>query len=182
MADMRVWVGCLGCYNDGLLIGEWVDAVDAESVTVGRLAETMREGSQTRAWHLTHEELWVMDLDGMAPFVTGECSPAHAQRVAEMVGQVAEHQRGAFGAWFENESRDLDDDLPGQFEEEYRGEYDSLTDYAATYCEDAGMTQSLPEWVANYVDYEAMGRDWRLGGDIWEAATPDGGVWVFTNA
>ncbi len=26
----RVWVGCLGCYNAGVLVGAWVDAAEAE--------------------------------------------------------------------------------------------------------------------------------------------------------
>lgn len=29
MSDAKVWVGCLGCYNGGALVGEWFDAGEA---------------------------------------------------------------------------------------------------------------------------------------------------------
>ena len=29
----RVWVGCLGCYNAGRLVGRWVDAEDAADLS-----------------------------------------------------------------------------------------------------------------------------------------------------
>lgn len=29
----RVWIGCLACYNEGRLVGDWHDALGADEVT-----------------------------------------------------------------------------------------------------------------------------------------------------
>lgn len=29
----RAWIGCLACYNEGRLVGDWFDAVTADEVT-----------------------------------------------------------------------------------------------------------------------------------------------------
>jgi len=84
-----------------------------------------------------------------------------------------------FAAWVDNETRDLDDDLEDQFRDEFLGFYDDLGDYAYQLTE--GMRDELPEWVANYVDWDAMGRDYRLGGDVWTADASGGGIYVFGN-
>jgi Antirestriction protein len=41
-----------------------------------------------------------------------------------------------------------------------------LGDYASEFFEETGGLESVPESVRNYIDWEAMGRDWDLGGDI----------------
>lgn len=30
----RVWVACLNCYNNGRLVGQWIDCTDLEDVTL----------------------------------------------------------------------------------------------------------------------------------------------------
>ena len=29
----RAWIGCLACYNEGRLVGDWYDAINAAEVT-----------------------------------------------------------------------------------------------------------------------------------------------------
>ena len=35
----RVWPACLNCYNNGRLVGQWVDCADAAYVTLEQLHE-----------------------------------------------------------------------------------------------------------------------------------------------
>ena len=35
----HVWPACLACYNNGRLVGQWVDCTDAEDVTLEQLHE-----------------------------------------------------------------------------------------------------------------------------------------------
>jgi hypothetical protein len=106
MDTPRVWVGCLGCYNAGALVGKWVDAIEAEEVTVDTLADVIRAefdnsdrvaeilAEHDGSWHRDaspHEELWCMDLEGFGPFIKGECSPSHAQRIAEFIDNLPSH-------------------------------------------------------------------------------------------
>ncbi len=49
-------------------------------------------------------------------------------------------------------------------EENYSGCYKSLADYAEELTED---TSQIPESLAYYIDYERMGRDMELNGDVY---------------
>ena len=51
------------------------------------------------------------------------------------------------------------DDLEGDFEDRYRGQYKSDTDFADEYAEETGMLDGVPETVKCYFDYEAFARD-----------------------
>ena len=63
----RAWIGCLACYNEGRLVGDWYDAINADEVTTYDL-----HGAHSRAD--SHDELWVMDHENIP--VSGEMSPA----------------------------------------------------------------------------------------------------------
>lgn len=87
----RVWIGCLSCYNEGRLVGEWVDATNAGDLTPNDL-----HGIPT-----THEELWVFDLEGF-PSGTGEMSPTAAAPWGELYEEVGETQWPALLAWVDS--------------------------------------------------------------------------------
>jgi len=57
---------------------------------------------------------------------------------------------------------------PSEVEERYTGEYDSWKDWAEQFAEDTGMLSEVPENLQYYFDFEAYGRDARLGGDMCE--------------
>lgn len=166
----RAWVGCLGCYNAGRLVGDWVNGTDADSLTVDALH--LAHDVMTSALDV-HEELWVMDHEGYGGLLKGECSPAEAQRLAEVLDTVPEHQRDAFAAYV-GDGNDPDD-----FEDAYMGEWGSVEDYASDYIEQSGELERVPEWLAPYIDAERFARDLVLGGDIWTHDAPLSGVWVF---
>lgn len=49
-----VWIGCLGCYNEGVLNGEWFPAHEAGEITIRALHRGATD----------HEEMWVFDIEG----------------------------------------------------------------------------------------------------------------------
>ena len=65
-----------------------------------------------------------------------------------------------FGEWDEND-----------FNERYRGSYDSWEDMATQLLDEMGTLEAIPENLRYYFDYEAYARDMRLGGEMCE----DGG-------
>jgi antirestriction protein len=161
---MRAWVGCLACYNDGRLVGEWVDAPDADTCV-----PCERPG---------HEEWWVMDHEGLP--IDGECSPAYATAMAALVSEVEEWRRGAVLAWIRegNYSTDVDG-LPvlSDFDEAYQGEYDSDRDYAQTLAEDSGLVPEEYTWPVSCIDWGQA--TYELMMDHYTAPAPGGGVYVF---
>lgn len=166
----RAWIGCLPCYNEGRLVGEWVDAAEAGDLTPADL-----HGTPT-----THEELWVFDLEGF-PQGIGEMSPSAAVPWGELFDEVGEVQWPGLLAWVESgcyvaEGTGDRPSLP-DFEEAYQGEGDSFADYAAQLAEDIGLTDGWPEEAQRYFDWEAWTRDLKF--DYTIAAAPDGGVFIF---
>lgn len=165
---MRAWVGCLACYNEGRLVGEWVEAVDADTFTPCQRAD--------------HEEWWVMDHEGLP--ISGECSPTEATRWAEWLSEVEEWQRGAVLAWVDLGNYFTDKDgLPilSDFDEAYCGEWDSFREYAEDLAESCGYLPSGDDVRANpllsYINWDAWARD--LAYDYNTAPAPAGGVYVF---
>jgi hypothetical protein len=82
-----VWIGCLACYNNTRLVGEWFDAEDADTVS---LAEVHSGAGHVRS---DCEELWVMDHESIP--VQGEMSPYDAAEWARVILEVPNHQREA---------------------------------------------------------------------------------------
>lgn len=164
----RAWIGCLACYNEGRLVGDWYNAIDADDVT----PETIH-GRAT-----SHEELWCFDIENM--LTRSEMSPHEATRQAEVIESVDEHQRAAFHAWVASGDYVEDGDgLPSvsDFEERYCGEWESFDDYARELADDTGLLADVPEGIANYFDWDAWTRDLRF--DYSTYGNPEGGVFVF---
>ncbi|SEN75948.1 Antirestriction protein (ArdA) [Nitrosomonas marina] len=63
-------------------------------------------------------------------------------------------------------------------EENYCGCYKSLADFAEGLTEE---TTQIPENLAYYIDYERMGRDMELSGDIYTIETAFEEVHIFWN-
>ena len=62
--------------------------------------------------------------------------------------------------------------------ENYMGCYSSLADYAQELTED---TSEVPEHLQFYIDYERMGRDMDMSGDIFTIETRFDQVHIFLN-
>jgi antirestriction protein len=171
--DLKVWVGCLACYNEGKLIGRWVDAIDA-----GEKSPEDVHGMPTH-----HEELWCLDVDDSTGlFLTGEMSPGEAQRIAEGAQRLEDDgiDAKALAAFLSNEHRtlaDCDDDAIERFEDAYRGEWDTERDFAENEAADCGLIARKVEWPYTCVDWEAATRE--LMFDYWSVSAGGGTLYVF---
>ncbi|UUW92249.1 antirestriction protein ArdA [Pimelobacter simplex] len=167
--EPRVWLGCLACYNDGRLVGEWVAAIDAPMITASQL-----HGRPT-----DHEELWCFDLDNLP--LARELSPTEAGEWGTLLAEVDEHHRQAFAAWVLSGEylAEGGGDLPSlaDFEERYEGEWATFDDFGAELFEECGYDAEVPEHLAPYFDMRAWVRD--LAYEYTTLRAPDGGVFVF---
>jgi len=169
----RAWVGSLGAYNAGNLIGRWFDAVDCDDIT----ADDVYRGSGLCPDG--DEELWVFDHENIP--VSGEMSPYDAAEWGRTLAEVPDHQRAALCAWVRSGVYVAEGtgDLPSvsDFEERYAGHWDGFAEYAHQLAEDIGLLADVPEEVARYFDWAAWSRDLAL--DHTTEADADGGVHVF---
>lgn len=67
------------------------------------------------------------------------------------------------------------------FEDNYRGEFESLEDYARNLLEDTASLDDVPIWLQSYIDYAAIGRDEELGGGIFTIEENYKSLHVFLN-
>ncbi|MDJ0769421.1 MAG: antirestriction protein ArdA [Ilumatobacter sp.] len=169
----RIWAASLSDYNAGVLHGAWIDAArdpdDIDADIAAMLAASHQRGAEEWAIH---------DCEDFGPVRLGEYeSIIDVSRIA--LG-ITEHGM-AYAAWVAHHGEHPDDD----FEDCFLGEWDSLQDYAQHYADDTNLDRLLQECVPGYLlayvafDAAAFGRDLELGGDIFTADTPDGGIWVF---
>lgn len=162
----RVWVGCLACYNDGRLIGEWLDADECEDATPQSVG----------CKYASHEEPWCFDHEGWSGALSGEVSPMEAARVwadeAEPVFKWAEENGVPVAAAYE--AAEQYDGSADWLAENYIGTFGSLREYAEECIEGSGTLDDVPEFLRNYIDYESYGADLRhdvamveLNGDLY---------------
>ena len=116
----RVWVGCLACYNEGRLVGEWFDAEDCPQ-DEDEFNEAVPGHKKIRQLN-PHEELWVFDHENSP--VSGEYSPMAARQYAEWLEDLDDDQREAFDAYLSGFGIDFDEDAVGKFQDAYIGRYE----------------------------------------------------------
>ena len=168
----RVWIGCLHCYNDGRLVGDWFNAATADEVTTYDV-----HGAHSR--DDSHDELWVFDHENLP--VRGEFGVLEATEWGGVYEEAGGEQWPALCAWVESGDYVAEGtgDLPSisDFEESYQGHWESFEDYARELADDIGLLADVPEEIARYFDWQAWSRD--LAFDYATHDNPEGGVFVF---
>lgn len=163
--EPRAWVGCLACYNNGNLVGTWLDGPAAAEWTCPR-------GPY-------HEEFWCFDIENVPKNYLKEMSPLEFSELAEFIESIDEHQRGAVFAWMDNIHLDWRDYDESDFEEAYAGEWVDEKDYAYDLALETGFEES-DSWPGSYIDWDAATRDLFMS-DYYSIDNLDGGIWVFHN-
>ena len=164
---MRIWVGCLACYNAGELIGEWIDVAETAE---DELTPEFIHGRDT-----SHEELWVTDFEGFEDLIDGEGSVSLFYSAAELFREAEESYVGvpALVAWLKFEGLNWDDHraVIEDFKERYVGEYDSGADCAEGELAEiyADVIEALPESLRYRIDWDGVWTDMRASGEYFEA-------------
>ncbi len=162
----RIWVGCLAAYNAGHLHGRWIDVTDTDDIweTVRAMLADSPEANAG--------EWSIFDYEGFDGAEVSES--AGFDRVCVLADYIGEHGELG-GKLLEHFGQDLDE-AHAAFED-YAGEHKNLGDFATDFTEETGT--EIPESLALYIDYDAMGRDMELGGDIYTVETGFEQVHIF---
>jgi antirestriction protein len=165
--EIRIYVADLAAYNNGKLHGVWIDATaDLDEIwkAVNAMLKASPEGFA--------EEWAIHDYEGFGSYRLSEYEGferVHAiARFIEEFPAIGVELLSHFGG-------DLDDARKAA-EENYAGLYTSLADYAEELTDN---TAEIPQNLAYYIDYERMGRDMELSGDIFTIETAHDEVHVF---
>ena len=146
--ETRIYVADLAAYNAGHLHGEWIDATEDPDDIQIKIDVMLKRSPIFGA-----EEYAIHDFEGFEGYRLGEYDGI--QKAHDVAVFIAEH--GMLGvAVLEYYGDDLSE-AEKALRERYIGKYESLADYAQELTE---------EHLAGYIDYEKMGRDMDLNGDV----------------
>lgn len=155
----RAWVGCLGCYNSGALVGKWLEGeLIADPVAAGLATlETVGDYTAARCVRCFSDEFMVLDHEGLLGLVSGECSlneaAAAAATVAEIEGEGIDLDAAA-AFISDRHAWDLD-----EFHESYYGEFDTLEDFAQQFALDTGAIDQTANWPHSCIDWQHAARE-----------------------
>lgn len=153
--DVRVWVGCLAHYNDGELIGDWVNATDASDWQCPR--------KNPDDIYTNCEETWCFDHE--IPGVEGELAPGTAAEWGARFAELSDDEAEPYGIWLDIAGHIFPDNATVEaFRDVYMGSHDSEKDFAYHLLEDSGMFDGWPEAAKTYFDWDSYARDLFIDG------------------
>lgn len=159
---IKVYVANLAKYNEGTLKGEWIELPqhwDDIQETLDLILGIGDNGERVDEEYAIHA--YESDIEGLT---IGEYdSLEELNELAEELENLPEWDLEVLSAILEHLGDDLAEALevlrdgeysyyPGVYEEEDLG----------VFVVDEGLFGEVPESLLNYLDYEAIGRDWRI--------------------
>lgn len=180
-APIRVWLGNLGLYNEGYLVGEWVSL----PATADELAEALQrvglaEGHNVDEFGTIYEEHifndYETDIPGLELHEYGDLESYN--EIAEWWTGVNDWERPIIAARLENGAtvEELAAD-PNSTDDANVYEAYSIEDAICQMIEDMGGLETLGrETLERYFDWSAFARDCQLEGD-WHEVNVDGSTY-----
>jgi len=166
--EIRIYVADLAAYNNGKLHGVWIDATDDLEDIQEQVNKMLAESPEQDA-----EEYAIHDFEGFSGYGLSEYEGLEsAHNVACFIEEYPE-----IGGELLDYFSDIDEARKAA-EENYCGCYKSLADDVEELTE---QTTQIPESLTYYIDYEKMGRDMEMGGDVFTIETSFEEVHIFWN-
>ena len=169
MSEPRIYVACLASYNAGTLHGKWIDANQSADKIMAEVQEMLKNSQEEYA-----EEWAIHDFEGFGSHHLSESEGF--EQVSQLAEFISEHED--LGAELLSHFCGCLEDAKKAIEENHAGEHESVADFAQQLTED---TSEIPKHLEFYIDYERMGRDMELNGDIFTLELAHGEVHIFWN-
>lgn len=143
---MKIYVSCLAAYNNGKLHGTWIDLEDKTADEIqDKIDEMLKQSPEEIA-----EDWAIHDYEDFGEIRIGENEDL--EKLVELVELIEEHG-DAYRAYYSYTGSEYA--TPEDFENRYRGEYNSLIEFAESTVEGV----EIPEQVKNHIDWEQMARE-----------------------
>ena len=159
----RIYVACLAAYNNGILHGRWISVT--EPADIWEAVNAMLAASPV----LDAEEYAIHDYEGFEGAAPSEW--ASFESVCALADFITEH--GELGAKLYAHFGDCLDDAQTAMGN-YCGDHKNLADFAEEI-----YSEPIPPSLDYYIDWQAMGRDMELSGDIFTIETGFEQVHIF---
>ena len=160
--ELKIFLTNLSKYNEGHLVGKWVDVLNHKDWK-DELAEIgVEDGTEYEECFITDID---SDLDGIGEVIGEYTSLSEVDEIAEGLEAIADYEEDAFRAaievWDFKQALRIIADGDYQFYPEVTSE-ESLGEYVVA---EGIFGIEIPDSLRNYIDYEAIGRDWSIEAD-----------------
>lgn len=171
----RIYVSSLADYNSGYYLGRWIDADQPADVIREAITEMLSQSKQPVA-----EEWAIHDFANFGDLSLSEsedidCVADVARGIVEhgvVFGGLVSHLGGASNVA----------DARRYMLDGYYGAFNSLAEYAESLVDGlySDAVEQLPQFIRSHIDYDGIGRDLELGGDVFTIEL-EGQVHVFAS-
>lgn len=157
---MNIYLTNLGKYNEGELVGEWVQLPISN--------EELQKVFERIGINKEYEEYFITDYECDFYEIGEYESISTLNEMAEKFDDLNEEQEQVVKVLMSECGYDLD----GAIEKAESGDYriytdcNDMTDVAYAVVEECDYLRNVPETVARYFDYEAFGRDLGIEGSF----------------
>lgn len=169
----RIYAASLSDYNNGILHGCWIDATSDIEEMQHAINEMLAASPTTARYGEPAEEWAIHDHDDFGDIRVGE---HHSLASIATWAEGIERHGEAYAAWVAHVG-DESDDLIEQFEDRYRGEWESIESYAEYLLDELGalhVIDEVPEWLQPYLKLDIAGYARDLCFELYVADTTNG--------
>lgn len=155
---MKIYLTNLGKYNEGELIGEWVELPVSQ--------EELQKVFERIGINEEYEEYFITDYE-CDFYEVGEYENLDTlNEIAERIEELDEEESKVVKALMSELGYTLDEAIDKVNSGDYRiySDCDDMTDIAYQVVEECDYLSNVPENIARYFDYESFGRDLGLEG------------------
>ena len=156
MTILKIFITNLGKYNEGELVGEWLDLPATED-EIDELYERIGIGEK-------YEEIFISDYESDLNIKVNEYDNIEAlNEMADEIASLDEWELETLEAlltYFD----DVDEALEKIEDTIIWSGCDNMEEVAEQYAEETGLLDSIPDNLQAYFDFEAYGRDMEIEG------------------
>ena len=163
---MRVYITDLSAYNQGFLIGEWIELGIDEDELNQSIKRILKMGGEACKDGSIHEEYFLTDWEGEEFFQVGENTNVYElnEEVARF-NELEDDSSKKCVSFLMSEKivSDLDDAIEKSAEVVIYENCD-FSELSQQIADEIYCLDDYPEFVSNYFDYDALARDLELEG------------------
>lgn len=156
---MKIYLTNLGKYNEGELIGEWVELPISQ--------KELQEVFKRIGINEEYEEYFITDYE-CDFYEVGEYENLDTlNEIAERIEELDEEESKVVKALMSELGYTLNEAIDKVNSGDYRiySDCDNMTDIAYQVVEECGYLNNVPDNIARYFDYELFGRDLGIEGN-----------------
>ncbi|HAS74842.1 MAG TPA: hypothetical protein DCS67_11925 [Clostridiales bacterium UBA8960] len=164
---IKIYITDLAAYNNGHLIGEWIELPMDEEKLQGKITEILSTGAEV-CGDGEHEEIFITDYESEFMRINEYDSIKKLNEIAEAVEGLGENELKAIRFLMDNNLANDFEEAIERYEDVIIHENVTMEDIAYDFINECYGVDSLPSIIANNIDYEAIGRELEMDGRYFE--------------